>query len=88
LQVTTFGCAIGAIGCLPFAGQWSPRSGRAPLSANLDILYLASSDRVAFTTWAYALSRTTATKMGATTYIVPALTVLLAWAFLARFRRG
>jgi drug/metabolite transporter (DMT)-like permease len=35
---------------------------------------------VAFTTWACALSRTSASKMGATTYLVPALTVLLSWA--------
>jgi drug/metabolite transporter (DMT)-like permease len=39
---------------------------------------------IAFTTWAYALSRTTATNMGATTYLVPVVTVLLAWAFLAQ----
>jgi drug/metabolite transporter (DMT)-like permease len=37
---------------------------------------------VAFTTWAYALSRTSAARMGATTYLVPALTVLLGWAIL------
>jgi len=85
LQVTTFGCAIGAIGCLPFAGQLVTEVGKAPLSANLDILYLGIfPTAVAFTTWAYALSRTTATKMGATTYIVPAVTVLLAWAFLGQ----
>ena len=37
---------------------------------------------LAFTTWAYALSRTTAGKMGATTYAVPALVVLMSWAVL------
>jgi drug/metabolite transporter (DMT)-like permease len=85
LQVTTFGCAIGAIACLPFAGQFIIEVGRAPLSANLGVLYLGIfPTALAFTTWAYALSRTTATKMGATTYIVPAVTVLLAWAFLAQ----
>jgi drug/metabolite transporter (DMT)-like permease len=34
---------------------------------------------LAFTTWAYALSRTTA---GATTYLVPPLAVLLGWVIL------
>jgi drug/metabolite transporter (DMT)-like permease len=34
---------------------------------------------LAFTTWAYALARTTASKMGATTYAVPALVVLMSW---------
>jgi drug/metabolite transporter (DMT)-like permease len=37
---------------------------------------------VAFTTWAYALSRTTAGRMGATTYLVPPLAVLMGWMVL------
>jgi drug/metabolite transporter (DMT)-like permease len=37
---------------------------------------------IAFTTWAYALSRTTAGRMGATTYVVPPVTILLAWVLL------
>ena len=37
---------------------------------------------VAFTTWAYALARTTAGKMGATTYLVPPLAVLMGWMVL------
>ena len=35
-----------------------------------------------YTTWAYALTRTTAGTMGATTYLVPAIVVLMSWAFL------
>lgn len=85
LQVTTFGCAVGAICCLPFAGTLITQIGRDPLAANLDVIYLGIfPTALAFTTWAYALSRTTATNMGATTYIVPVLTVLLAWAFLGQ----
>jgi drug/metabolite transporter (DMT)-like permease len=85
LQVTTFGAVIGTVACLPFAGQLVTEIGRAPLSANLDMLYLGIfPTAIAFTTWAYALSHTTATKMGATTYIVPAVTVLLAWALLSQ----
>ena len=37
---------------------------------------------VAFTTWAYALSSTTAGRMGATTYLVPPVAILLGWAML------
>jgi drug/metabolite transporter (DMT)-like permease len=37
---------------------------------------------LAFTTWAYALARTTAARMGITTYAVPAITVLMSWALL------
>ncbi|MFC6085784.1 DMT family transporter [Sphaerisporangium aureirubrum] len=83
LQVTTFGCAIGAVACLPFAGQLVSQAAAAPLSATLDLLYLGVfPTALAFTTWAYALARTTAGALGATTYIVPALVVLMAWAVL------
>ena len=37
---------------------------------------------VAFATWAYALSRMDAGRLGVTTYLVPPLTVLGAWAAL------
>ncbi|WP_051855687.1 DMT family transporter [Streptomyces sp. NRRL B-1347] len=83
LQVTTYGCLVGAVACLPFAGQLVHDAARAPASATLNMLYLGVfPTALAFTTWAYALSRTTATRMGATTYAVPALVVLLSWAAL------
>ena len=37
---------------------------------------------IAFTTWAYALSKTTAGRMGATTYLVPPLAILMGWLIL------
>ncbi|MBB4894198.1 drug/metabolite transporter (DMT)-like permease [Streptomyces olivoverticillatus] len=80
LQVTTFGCIVGAIMCLPFSGQLVSQVSKAPLSATLNMLYLGIfPTAVAFSTWAYALARTTAGKMGATTYAVPALVVLISW---------
>lgn len=83
LQATTFGCAIGAVGCLPFAGVLVDEVGRAPVSATLNMVYLGLfPTALAFTTWAYALARTTAGKMGATTYAVPALVVLMSWVAL------
>ena len=80
LQVTTFGCLVGAVMCLPFAGQLVGQAGDAPVSATLNMVYLGIfPTALAFTTWAYALARTTASKMGATTYAVPALVVLMSW---------
>jgi drug/metabolite transporter (DMT)-like permease len=88
LQVTTFGCLAGAVICLPFAGQLVTQAARAPLTATLQIIYLGVfPTALAFTTWAYALSRTTAGKMGATTYVVPVLAVALSWAFLGEVPR-
>ncbi|MEU2628412.1 MULTISPECIES: DMT family transporter [Kitasatospora] len=83
LQTTTFGCLIGAVACLPFAPGLVHDLGRAPASAVLGLVYLGLfPTALAFTTWAYALSRTTAGRMGATTYAVPALVVLMAWLLL------
>ncbi|MFJ2028239.1 DMT family transporter [Streptosporangium sp. NPDC087985] len=83
LQVTTFGCFVGMVACLPFAGELVSQLGTAPLSATLNVLYLGVfPTALAFTTWAYALARTTAGRMGATTYVVPALVVLMAWIVL------
>ncbi|MFF1452503.1 DMT family transporter [Streptomyces sp. NPDC058274] len=83
LQVTTFGCLVGAVACLPFAGQLVGDAAHAPASATLNMLYLGVfPTALAFTTWAYALARTTASRMGATTYAVPALVVLMSWLFL------
>jgi drug/metabolite transporter (DMT)-like permease len=66
--------------CLPFAGQLVREAADAPLSATLNMVYLGVfPTALAFTTWAYALARTTAGRMGATTYAVPALVVLMSW---------
>ncbi|WSZ29972.1 DMT family transporter [Streptomyces sp. NBC_00882] len=80
LQVTTFGCFTGAVVCLPFAGQLVSEAADAPASATLNMVYLGVfPTALAFTTWAYALARTTASRMGATTYAVPALVVVMSW---------
>ncbi|OLF19659.1 EamA family transporter [Actinophytocola xanthii] len=83
VQVTTFGCLVGTVGCLPFAPQLLGELGRAPLSATLNVLYLGVfPTALAFVTWAYALARTTARNMGATTYLVPAIVVAMSWSLL------
>nr|WP_107429174.1 DMT family transporter [Streptomyces sp. Amel2xC10] len=80
LQVTTFGCLTGTVLSLPFTGQLIRDASDAPLSATLNMIYLGVfPTALAFTTWAYALARTTVSRMGATTYAVPALVVLLSW---------
>ena len=85
LQVTTFGCFIGTAATLPFAGRLVSQAAAAPLPATLTLVYLGVfPTALAFTTWAYALSRTTAGKMGATTYVVPALVVVMSWTILGQ----
>ena len=88
LQVTTFGCLIGTLATLPFAARLVSQTTSAPVSATLMVIYLGVvPTALAFTTWAYALNRTTAGKMGVTTYIVPVLVVLMSWAFLGETPR-
>ncbi|MEU1527280.1 DMT family transporter [Nocardia rhamnosiphila] len=83
LQVTTGGCVVGTVACLPFTGQLIGEVATAPLSATLGLVYLGVfPTAVAFTTWAYALARMSAGQVGATTYAVPALVVVMSWLLL------
>jgi drug/metabolite transporter (DMT)-like permease len=81
--VTWSACAVGAVVSLPFAPSLVQQLGAAGPGALAWAIYLgAFPTAVAFTTWAYALARTTAGRMGATTYLVPPLAVILGWALL------
>ena len=83
LQVTWLACTIGAVACLPFAPALVRELGDARLSTIWWIVFLgAFPTALAFTTWAYALARTSAGKMGATTYLVPPIAIFLGWLFL------
>lgn len=80
-QVTWIGCVVGAILCLPFAGTLVEELTVAPLGAVIGMAYLGVvPTAVAFTTWGYALSNMPAGQLGVTTYVVPAIVVLLSFA--------
>jgi drug/metabolite transporter (DMT)-like permease len=84
LQVTFLGCAVGALACLPFAPTMVGELGSAGGSSVRWMVYLGLvPTALAFTTWAYALSHTTAGRMGATTYLVPPLAILMGWLILS-----
>lgn len=77
-QITWLGCAIGTVACLPFAGGLVTQMQHAPLGAILGILYLgAIPTALAFSTWGYALSKLPAGQLGVTTYVVPAIVIVL-----------
>lgn len=83
LRVTTWSCLVGTVVCLPFVGQLVTEVDKAPVSDTLSVVYLGVFPTgLAFTTWAYALHRTTAAKLGATTYVVPAVVILMSWVVL------
>lgn len=81
--MTWLACTVGAVACLPFAPVLVSDARGADLSTLAWLAYLgAFPTAIAFTTWAFALSHTTAGRMGATTYLVPPVAILLAWALL------
>jgi drug/metabolite transporter (DMT)-like permease len=83
LQVTFTACAIGALCCLPWSGTLVGQLGHAPVGSILGMVYLgAVPTALAFSTWAYALSRMDAGTLGVTTYLVPPLVIGLGWLLL------
>ena len=82
-QSTWFGIMVGLLCCLPFSAQLVGELQAAPLPATAGLIYLGVfPTAIAFTTWAYALSLIDAGKLAATTYLVPATTVLISWLVL------
>jgi drug/metabolite transporter (DMT)-like permease len=83
LSVTAIACVIGAVVTLPFAPLLVEELGSAPPDAIAWIVYLGIfPTAIAFTTWAFALNRTTAGRLGSTTYLVPPVAIGLAWLML------
>ncbi|GAA1565542.1 DMT family transporter [Kribbella sancticallisti] len=83
LEVTWLACTIGAISCLPFTPALVRETADARPSTIWWLVFLGVfPTALAFTTWAYALARTSAGRMGATTYLVPPLTIFLGWLLL------
>ena len=84
LEVTWLACAIGTIACLPFAPRLVDEASHAETSKIAWIVYLGIfPTAIAFTTWAFALARTQAGRLGSTTYLVPPITIALGWAILS-----
>lgn len=83
LQVTFTACAIGAACCLPWSGALVGELSGAPASSIAGAVYLGVvPTALAFSTWAYALSRMDAGRLGVTTYLVPPLVIGLGWLLL------
>ena len=83
LHVTWLACTVGAIACLPFAGQLVGEVAEAPASSIWWLVYLGVfPTALAFTTYAYALTHMSAGNLGVTTYLVPPITIVLGLVFL------
>jgi drug/metabolite transporter (DMT)-like permease len=83
LQVTWLACAIASLACLPFTPALLTELQDAPAKPLAGLVYLGIvPTAIAFSTWAYALARMDAGRLGVTTYLVPPLTIAVAWLFL------
>ena len=83
VTATWVGCAAGLVATAPFAPQAVSELAHASGGAIAGVVFLGiGPTAIAFTTWAYALARTDAGRMAATTLCVPALAVLLSWVTL------
>jgi drug/metabolite transporter (DMT)-like permease len=84
LQTIFLCCVIGSIACAPFVVQLAHQFGTARGTSIGWLVYLGLfPTAVGFMTWAFALSRTTAGRLAATTYLVPPISVLLGWLILS-----
>jgi drug/metabolite transporter (DMT)-like permease len=84
LTMTWVGCLAGTVALLPFAPALAADAAAAPPSSTWAVVLLGlGPTAVAFTTWGYALSRLSAGRAAATTYLVPPLVVVLSWLVLA-----
>ena len=82
LAVTWLACTVGAVAAA-YAPALVHQVGHAAGPGDrLDGVSRSRPDGDRLRTWAYALSHTTAGRMGSTTYLVPPLAVLLGWVIL------
>ena len=85
LHIIWLACTVGAVACLPFAGQLVDDTRDAPTSSILWVVYLGVfPTAIAFTTYAYALRHMSASSLGVTTYLVPPITIVMGLVFLSR----
>lgn len=82
-QVTWLGVASATVACLPFAPSLATDIWHAgPLAVGWVIYLGAFPTALGFATWAFALRRTSAGRMGSLTYLAPVVAVVLSWALL------
>jgi drug/metabolite transporter (DMT)-like permease len=80
LPVTWVACTTGAVVLLEFAPQSVHQLTHASAATLANAVYLGlGPTAIAFLLWAYVLARMDAGRLGATTYVVPPLVVVISW---------
>lgn len=80
LQVTWLACTAGTIVCLPYGGALTHDLASAPGRDTALVIFLGVfPTAIAFTLYAYAMSHMSVSSFAASTYLVPPLTIAMAW---------
>ena len=83
LNVTALACVVGALVTAPFAPALASELSVAHADSVAWLVFLGIfPTSVAFSTWAFALGRTTAGRLATTMYLIPPTTIILAWVIL------
>jgi drug/metabolite transporter (DMT)-like permease len=83
LQTVFLCCIVGATACAPFLPAFAREAAAAGTDSRIWVVYLGVfPTAVGFTTWAYALARTPAARLGALAYLGPPISIVLAWSLL------
>jgi drug/metabolite transporter (DMT)-like permease len=83
LEMAAYSIWIGTFFMLVFLPGFAGALRAAPLAATMAVVYLGVFPAaIAYGTWAYVLSRVPASRAASLLYLVPALAVLVAWAWL------
>lgn len=83
VEVTWVACSVGAVACLPWLGTLGSELAAAPASSVWWVVYLgAFPTAIGFTCYAYALNHMPASSLGVTTYLIPVITIVMAWLLL------
>jgi drug/metabolite transporter (DMT)-like permease len=85
LPITWAACTTGALVLLEFVPQSAHELSHASLGTLLGVLYLGiGPTATAFLLWAFVLAKMDAGPLGATTYVVPPLVVVISWIWLGQ----
>jgi drug/metabolite transporter (DMT)-like permease len=84
LAITWAACTVAAVVCLPWAPGLVHQAHHAPVRDLVWVAYLGlGPTAIGFGCWTFALSRSSAGRLGVVTFLVPPLTVLLGWVLLS-----
>jgi len=89
LELTTYTIWAGTLFLLVFARGFLPEIRHSSLGATMAVVYLGVFPAaLAYITWAYVLKRLTASRTASFVYLMPPLTLVIAWLWLGEKPTG